>query len=220
MMQKYISKIFYLLLIFLFFECKFFGPEWKSGPSEEMFAEDIKYIRASSDIEKQFEDAKLDPRQIAKDHLVPQIQKFKEAIRKKLAYKLVGLTSPSLSDSYAAGYYSSSYAASEAWEKSFETGRAWCEFDLFFKTKIVSFEIVPSSVINNNISYEVYLRQEGQTGKLTREDAYDERKNTFLLHFGILKDKKGEFTAMGISGFAGHCPLTEDQFHPDFGKTK
>ncbi|MCG6167215.1 hypothetical protein [Leptospira sanjuanensis] len=219
MMQKYISKVFYLLLMFFFFECKFFGPEWKSGPSEEMFAEDIKYIRASSDIEKQFEDAKLDPRQIAKEHLVRSIKKFKEAIEDKSSSRLVSLSSPNLSDSYAAGYYSSSYAASEAWKKSFETGHAWCEYDLFFKTKIVSFEIVPSSVINNNISYEVYLRQEGQTEKLTREDAYDGKN--FLLHFSADKKYLGQVGGhFSIDGFAGHCPLTEDQFHPDFGKTK
>lgn len=213
--QKRILRAFYFLLIFLVFECKFFGPEWKSGPSEEMLTEDIKYFRPESYIEKQFEDDKLDPRQIAKEHLVPQIQEFKVAIREKLAYKLVGLASYKLNNSYAAGYYSSNYAASEAWEKSFETGHAWCEFDLFFKTKIVSYEIVPMGVGRDHIYYDVYLRQEGQTGEIAKGDAFDGKN--YLLHFESFRNKKGELGRFSIGGFDGHCPLTEDQFHPDFG---
>ncbi|EPE84572.1 hypothetical protein LEP1GSC021_3592 [Leptospira noguchii str. 1993005606] len=213
MIKKPIYLIFLILFATMFSTCRFFGPEWKSGPSEEMFAEDIKYIRPESYIEKQFEDAKLDPRQIVKEQLVPQIEKFKDIVKKKSASRLVSLVSPSLSESYAAGYYPSSYAADEAWRKSFETGRAWCDFDLFFKTKIVSYEIIPTGVDPDGVSYDVYLREEGQTGKLTREDAYN--KKNILLHFESFRDDKGELGRFSIDGFAGHCPLTEDQFHPD-----
>ncbi|EKO49800.1 hypothetical protein [Leptospira kirschneri] len=218
MTTKQISFLILLLFSLFLSQCKFFGPEWKSGPSEEMFADDIKYIRAESDIEKQFEDAKMDPRQIAKEKLIPQIQEFKEGIQEKSASNLVYLASPNLIDSYANGYYSSTIAAAEAWEKSFETGKAWCEFDLFFKTKVVAYEIIPSGVTRDNISYDVYLRQAGQTGKLTREDAYE--KKNFLLHFESFRSSKGELGRFSINGFAGHCPLTEDQFHPEFGKAK
>ncbi|MBM9498956.1 hypothetical protein JWG44_01645 [Leptospira sp. 201903071] len=206
------SKLFYLILVFFVFECKFFGPEWKAGPSEELFEDGIKYIRASSDVEDQFEKFKLDPRQIAKERMVPQIKKLKEGIEKKLPYKLVGLASPGLSDSFATGY-SSSYAADQAWIKSFESGYGWCEFGAFFKTKIVSYEIVPSGVFQPylkqdvpsgifEISYDVYLREEGQTEKLTKDNAY-------LLYFKGDKGKKGEFGYFSITGFDKHCPIEE-----------
>ncbi|EMG10480.1 hypothetical protein LEP1GSC151_1882 [Leptospira interrogans serovar Grippotyphosa str. LT2186] len=193
------------------------------GPKEEQFADGIKYLGGSNPkAEDQFKSIGLNARDIAKERLMKDLLELKEGIEEKDGHTLVYLSAPSVSESVQRAYnLPSKYEAMQAWVKSFEKGKAWCEYDLLFKDKIVSYEIEPLDASNRDVidgiaakdmRYYVYLRKEGQTGKLTLE-------NSHVLVFAGLMNRKGEFGGFSIDAFLGHCPILspeEEQYLKDF----
>ncbi|WP_229321820.1 laminin-binding protein Lsa27, partial [Leptospira interrogans] len=153
------------------------------GPKEEQFADGIKYLGGSNQKgEDQFKSIGLNARDIAKEQLMKEFLRFKEGIEEKNYHRVVSLSTPRVFQSIQRAYnIPSKYDAMDAWVKSFEKGKAWCDYDLLFKDKIVSYEIEPLQASEYNsfdgksskrMSYRVYLRKEGQTGKLTLENSH------------------------------------------------
>ncbi|WP_061261055.1 laminin-binding protein Lsa27, partial [Leptospira interrogans] len=180
------------------------------GPKEEQFAEGIKYLGGSDKkAEDQFKKLGLDPMQIAKERLMKSVLELKEGIEKKRAHTVVYLSTPRVSQSIQMAYnIPSKYDAMDAWVKSFEKGKAWCDYDLLFKDKIVSYEIEPMEAdqdvlsdgsANKRMSYRVYLRKEGQTGKLTLENSH------VLVFESQCYKADGECGRFSIDTFVNHC---------------
>ncbi|EKO50344.1 laminin-binding protein Lsa27 [Leptospira kirschneri] len=199
------KKLKFVILLFclvVLFSC---------SPKEEQFTEGVKYLGGSDKkAEDQFKAIGLNPREIAKEQLLKDLLELKEGIEKKRAHTIVYLSNSRISESIQRAYnIPSKYDAMDAWVKSFETGKAWCEYDLLFKDKIVSYEIEPmeannrdviDGVASKDIRYRVYLRKAGQAGKLTFE-------NSHVLVFVGLMNRKGEFGGFSIDAFANHCPI-------------
>ncbi|WP_061287100.1 laminin-binding protein Lsa27 [Leptospira interrogans] len=199
------------------------GFVFSCAPKEEQFAEGIKYLGGSDKkAEEEFKKIGLNARDIAKERLMRDILKLKEGIQEKDGHTVVYLSNSRISQSIQRAYnISSEYDAMKAWVKSFEKGKAWCDYDLLFKDKIVSYEIEPLDATNRDVidgvaakdmRYYVYLRKEGQTGKLTLE-------NSHVLVFEGYMNRKGEFGGFSIDAFLGHCPILspeEEDLQRDF----
>ncbi|PJZ60141.1 laminin-binding protein Lsa27 [Leptospira adleri] len=212
-------KVKIRFVIFLF--C--FGTLFSCSPKEEQFADGVKYLGGSNlKGEEEFKKIGLNARDIAKDRLMKDLLKFKEAIEEKNYHRVTHLSTSRISQSIQRSYnISSEYDAMEAWVKSFETGKAWCDYDLLFKDKIVSYEIEPSQAIEENefdgksskrMLYRVYLRKEGQTGKLTLE-------NSHVLVFEGHHLRNDTWVRFSIDTFVNHCPILspeEEQERKDF----
>ncbi|UOG33926.1 hypothetical protein MAL01_15805 [Leptospira noguchii] len=206
--------------ILLFFAMGFV---FSCSPKEEQFAEGIQYLGGSNPKgEEEFKKIGLNARDVAKERLMKELLELKEGIEEKDGHTLVYLSTPRISQSIQRAYnIPSKYDAMKAWVKSFETGKAWCEYDLLFKDKIVSYEIEPldasnrdviDGIASKDIRYRVYLRKEGQAGKLTLE-------NSHVLVFTGLMNRKGEFGGFSIDAFLNHCPILspeEEQYLKDF----
>ncbi|MGQ2813311.1 laminin-binding protein Lsa27, partial [Leptospira interrogans] len=168
--------------------------------------------------EEEFKKIGLNARDIAKERLMRDILKLKEGIQEKDGHTVVYLSNSRISQSIQRAYnISSEYDAMKAWVKSFEKGKAWCDYDLLFKDKIVSYEIEPLDATNRDVidgvaakdmRYYVYLRKEGQTGKLTLE-------NSHVLVFEGYMNRKGEFGGFSIDAFLGHCPILSPEEEQD-----
>ncbi|MFQ3857941.1 laminin-binding protein Lsa27 [Leptospira kirschneri] len=214
--MKKLKYTFFLYLVAI-------GFVFSCGPKEEQFADGIQYLGGSnSKAEDQFKSIGLNARDVAKERLMKDLLELKEGIEEKRGHTLVFLSAPRISQSIQRAYnIPSKYDAMDAWVKSFEKGKAWCEYDLLFKDKIVSYEIEPMEATNRDIidgvaakdmRYRVYLRKEGQTGKLTLE-------NSHVLVFAGLMNRKGEFGGFSIDTFVNHCPILspeEEQYLKDF----
>lgn len=73
-------------------------------------------------------------------------------------------------------------------------------------------DVLKDGTSNKDMRYRVYLRKEGQTGKLTLE-------NSHVLVFAGLMNRKGEFGGFSIDAFVNHCPILspeEEQYLKDF----
>ncbi|EMM97663.1 laminin-binding protein Lsa27 [Leptospira interrogans] len=212
------KKLKYTNILFLFA----IGFVFSCGPKEEQLAEGIKYLGGSNPkAEDQFKSIGLNARDIAKERLMKDLLELKEGIEKKKAYKLTGLSSPALVKNIQRTYNLSFTEALDGWDKSFEKGKAWCDYDLLFKDKIVSYEIEPmeanqdvlkDGTSNKDMRYRVYLRKEGQTGKLTLE-------NSHVLVFEGHHLRNGVWVGFSIDAFVNHCPILspeEEQYLKDF----
>ncbi|MCR8646511.1 laminin-binding protein Lsa27 [Leptospira interrogans] len=205
--------IFVFCFVFLF----------SCAPKEEQLAEGIKYLGGSDKkAEDQFKSIGLNARDIAKEQLMKELLRFKEGIEEKNHHRIVSLSTPRVSQSIQRAYnIPSKYDAMDAWVKSFEKGKVWCDYDLLFKDKIVSYEIEPMEAdqdvlsdgsANKRMSYRVYLRKEGQTGKLTLE-------NSHVLVFEGHHLRNGVWVGFSIDAFVNHCPILspeEEQYLKDF----
>ncbi|EMO80612.1 putative lipoprotein [Leptospira kirschneri str. 200801774] len=212
-MKKLRFIIFVFCFVFLF----------SCGPKEEQFADGIKYLGGSNPKgEEEFKKIGLNARDIAKDRLMKDLLELKEGIEEKDGHTLVFLSAPRVSYSIQRAYnFPSKYEAMQAWVKSFEKGKAWCEYDLLFKDKIVSYEIEPLQAdqdvlsdgsANKRMTFYVYLRKEGQTGKLTLE-------NSHVLVFEGKHYRTDQWGRFSIDAFLGHCPILspeEEQYLKDF----
>ncbi|MCG6192242.1 hypothetical protein LFX25_03170 [Leptospira sp. FAT2] len=187
-----------------------FGFVFSCSPKEEQFAEGIKYLGGSNPKgEEEFKKIGLNARDIAKERLVKELLELKTGLEEKDFGAAVGLSSPELVHNIQRTFNMSFTEALDGWRKSFKTGKAWCEYDLLFKDKIVSYEIEPSQASEYNsfdgksakqMAYRVYLRKEGQTGKLTFE-------NSHVLVFEGHHLRNDAWTRFSISTFANHCPI-------------
>ncbi|EMK11258.1 MULTISPECIES: laminin-binding protein Lsa27 [Leptospira] len=212
-MKKLRFIIFVFCFVFLF----------SCGPKEEQFADGIQYLGGSnSKAEDQFKSIGLNARDIAKDRLMKDLLNFKEAIEEKNYHRVTHLSTSRVSQSIQRAYnIPSEYDAMDAWVKSFEKGKAWCEYDLLFKDKIVSYEIEPLQAdqdvlsdgsANKRMTFYVYLRKEGQTGKLTLE-------NSHVLVFEGKHYRTDQWGRFSIDAFLGHCPILspeEEDLQRDF----
>ncbi|TGL76704.1 laminin-binding protein Lsa27 [Leptospira yasudae] len=193
-----------LRYLFVFFTLVF---AFSCGPKEEQFGDGIKYLGGSNPKgEEEFNKIGLNARDIAKDRLMKDLLKFKEAIEEKNYHRVTHLSTSRISQSIQRAYnISSEYDAMEAWVKSFETGKAWCDYDLLFKDKVVSYEIEPLQADQDKewryMRYYVYLRKEGQTGKVTLENSH------VLVFESQCYKADGECGRFSVDAFAGHCPL-------------
>ncbi|XDD51133.1 hypothetical protein AB3N59_04990 [Leptospira sp. WS92.C1] len=209
------SKFEYRFLILLFV----IGFAFSCAPKEEQFAEGVKYLGGSDKkAEEEFKKIGLNARDIAKDRLMKDLFELKEGIEKKRAFVLVSLSNSGITRSLQRVHnLPSEYETDQAWKKSFETGKAWCDYDLLFNDKIVSYEIEPLQADQDKewkyMKYNVYLRKEGQTGKLTFE-------NSLVLVFeGQCYKADGECGRFSIDAFVNHCPILspeEEQYLKDF----
>lgn len=213
-MRAKIRFVLFLFCLAALFSC---------GPKEEQFAEGIKYLGGSNPKgEDEFKKIGLNARDIAKDRLMKDLSKFKEAIEEKNYHRVTHLSTSRISQSIQRAYkISSEYDAMNAWVESFKTGKAWCDYDLLFKDKIVSYEIEPLQArqdvlrdgsSNKSMTFRVYLRKEGQTGKLTFE-------NSHVLVFEGHHLRNGVWVGFSIDAFANHCPILspeEEQEQKDF----
>ncbi|WP_061266304.1 laminin-binding protein Lsa27 [Leptospira interrogans] len=213
-MKAKIRFVIFLFCLVALFSC---------GPKEEQFVDGIQYLGGSNPKgEEEFKKIGLNARDIAKEQLMKDLLELKEGIEKKRAHTVVYLSTPRVSQSIQRAYnIPSKYDAMDAWVKSFETGKAWCEYDLLFKDKIVSYEIEPLDATNRDVidgvaakdmRYRVYLRKEGQTGKLTLE-------NSHVLVFEGYMNRKGDFAGFSIDAFLNHCPILspeEEDLQKDF----
>ncbi|PJZ69480.1 hypothetical protein CH373_15420 [Leptospira perolatii] len=190
--------VLFLFTIYFVFSC---------GPQEEQFADGIKYLGGSNKkAEAQFESSGLNARDIAKYRLMKDLLQLKDGIEKKRPFILVSLSNSRITRSLQRAYkLSSEYKTNQAWVRSFENGKAWCDYDLLFKDKIVSYEIEPLQADQDKewqtMRYVVYLRKEGQTGKLTFENS----------HVLVFKSEcyiaNGECGRFPIYAFTNHCPI-------------
>ncbi|EJO71248.1 hypothetical protein LIX31_02980 [Leptospira kirschneri] len=189
------------------------------GPKEEQFADGIQYLGGSNQKgEDEFKKIGLNARDIAKEHLMKEFLRFKEGIEEKNYHRVVSLSTPRVFQSIQKAYnIPSKYDAMDAWVKSFEKGKAWCEYDLLFKDKIVSYEIEPLQASEYNsfdgksskrMSYRVYLRKEGQTGKLTLE-------NSHVLVFEGYHLRNDVWVGFSIDTFVNHCPILSPEEEQD-----
>ncbi|TGM60626.1 laminin-binding protein Lsa27 [Leptospira adleri] len=204
------SKFKHQFLIFVLA----FGFVFSCSPKEEQFAEGVKYLGGSNPKgEEEFKKIGLNARDIAKDRLMKEILELKTGIEEKDFGATVGLSSPALVKNIQRTYNLSFTEALDGWRKSFETGKAWCEYDLLFKDKIVSFEIEPlqadQDVLsdgskNKRMTFYVYLRKEGQTGKLTLE-------NSHVLVFQGHHLRNDVWVGFSIDAFANHCPILSQE---------
>ncbi|QCO38401.1 hypothetical protein E4413_03265 [Leptospira interrogans] len=192
------------------------------APKEEQLVEGIKYLGGSNPkAENQFKEIGLNPRDIVKEQLMKEILRLKQGVNEKDGDTFVALSSPNLVHNMERTYNLSFTEALDGWRKSFEKGKAWCEYDLLFKDKIVSYEIEPldatdrdviDGVAAKDMRYRVYLRKEGQTEKLTLE-------NSHVLVFEGYMNRKGDFAGFSIDAFVNHCPILspeEEQYLKDF----
>ncbi|WP_025178613.1 laminin-binding protein Lsa27 [Leptospira kirschneri] len=199
------KKLKFIILLFclvVLFSC---------SPKEEQFTEGVKYLGGLNPKgEEEFKKIGLNARDIAKERLMKELLKFKEAIEAKNYHRVTHLSTSRISQSIQRAYnIPSEYDAMEAWVKSFETGKAWCEYDLLFKDKIVSYEIEPLQASEYNdfdgksskrMTFYVYLRKEGQTGKLTLE-------NSHVLVFEGKHYRTDQWGRFSIDAFLNHCPI-------------
>ncbi|UOG33916.1 hypothetical protein MAL01_15750 [Leptospira noguchii] len=206
--------------ILLFFAMGFV---FSCSPKEEQFAEGIQYLGGSNPKgEEEFKKIGLNARDVAKERLMKELLELKEGIEKKRAFVLVSLSNSRITQSLQRAHnISSEYETDQAWKKSFETGKAWCEYDLLFKDKIVSYEIEPLQAdqdllsdgsANKRMTYYVYLRKEGQAGKLTLE-------NSHVLVFEGKHYRTDQWGRFSIDAFLNHCPILspeEEQYLKDF----
>ncbi|EMO80544.1 putative lipoprotein [Leptospira kirschneri str. 200801774] len=212
------KKVKYTNILFLFA----IGFVFSCGPKEEQFTEGIQYLGGSNKkAEDQFKSIGLNARDIAKERLMKELLELKEGIEEKDFGAAVGLSSPALVKNIQRTYNRSFTEALDGWRKSFETGKAWCEYDLLFKDKIVSYEIEPmeadedlpiDGTSSKHMRYRVYLRKEGQTGKLTLE-------NSHVLIFEGSLFREGGWGRFSIDAFLNHCPILspeEEQYLKDF----
>ncbi|MBM9498959.1 hypothetical protein JWG44_01660 [Leptospira sp. 201903071] len=207
------------------------GFVFSCSPKEEQFAEGVKYLGGSNPkVEEEFKKIGLNARDIAKERLMKDLLKLREGIEEKNYHRVTHLSNSRISQSIQRAYnIPSEYDAMNAWVKSFETGKAWCDYDLLFKDKIVSYEIEPlqadqdvpiDGTSSKHMRYRVYLRKEGQTGKLTFE-------NSHVLIFEGSLFREGGWGRFSIDAFANHCPILSQEeeerlkdfesSHPDAG---
>ncbi|KAA1268119.1 hypothetical protein FH589_05200 [Leptospira interrogans] len=209
------KKLKYTFVLFLFA----IGFVFSCGPKEEQFADGIKYLGGSNQKgEDQFKSIGLNARDIAKEQLMKEFLRFKEGIEEKNYHRVVSLSTPRVFQSIQRAYnIPSKYDAMDAWVKSFEKGKAWCDYDLLFKDKIVSYEIEPLQASEYNsfdgksskrMSYRVYLRKEGQTGKLTLE-------NSHVLVFEGYHLRNDVWVGFSIDTFVNHCPILSPEEEQD-----
>ncbi|EMF71192.1 hypothetical protein FH589_05185 [Leptospira interrogans] len=209
------KKLKYTFVLFLFA----IGFVFSCAPKEEQFAEGIKYLGGSDKkAEDQFKAIGLNPRDIAKEKLMKELSELKEGIEKKRAFVLVSLSNSRITKSLQRVHnLPSEYETDQAWKKSFEKGKAWCDYDLLFKDKIVSYEIEPLQASEYNsfdgksskrMSYRVYLRKEGQTGKLTLE-------NSHVLVFEGYHLRNDVWVGFSIDTFVNHCPILSPEEEQD-----
>ncbi|WP_025178604.1 laminin-binding protein Lsa27 [Leptospira kirschneri] len=199
-MKKIKYILFPFMLSFVFY----------CSPKEERFTEEIKYLGGSNKkAEDQFKAIGLNSRNIAKEQLMKEILRLKQGVDEKDGDVFVALSSPDLIHNMERAYNLSFTEALDGWRKSFETGKAWCEYDLLFKDKIVSYEIEPMEANNRDVidgvaakdmRYRVYLRKEGQSGKLTFE-------NSHVLVFEGHHLRNDVWVGFSIDAFANHCPI-------------
>ncbi|QCO38400.1 hypothetical protein E4413_03270 [Leptospira interrogans] len=209
------KKVKYTNILFLFA----IGFVFSCGPKEEQFADGIKYLGGSNQKgEDQFKSIGLNARDIAKEKLMKELSELKEGIEKKRAFVLVSLSNSRITKSLQRVHnLPSEYETDQAWKKSFEKGKAWCDYDLLFKDKIVSYEIEPMEANQDKewkyMRYRVYLRKEGQTGKLTLENSH------VLVFESQCYKGDGECGRFSIDTFVNHCPILspeEEQELKDF----
>ncbi|TGM60640.1 laminin-binding protein Lsa27 [Leptospira adleri] len=207
--MKKLRFVIFLFCLVILFSC---------GPREEQLAEGIKYLGGSDKkAEEQFKKLGLDPMQIAKERLMKEFPRLLQGINEKDGDSLVALSSPELVHNIQRTYNLSFTEALDGWRKSFETGKAWCEYDLLFKDKIVSYEIEPSQADEDKewkyMRYSVYLRKEGQMGKLTLENSH------VLVFESQCYKGDGECGRFSIDTFVNHCPILspeEEDLQKDF----
>ncbi|EKO26638.1 laminin-binding protein Lsa27 [Leptospira interrogans] len=205
------KKLKYTFVLFLFA----IGFVFSCAPKEEQFAEGIKYLGGSDKkAEEEFKKIGLNARDIAKERLMRDILKLKEGIQEKDGHTVVYLSNSRISQSIQRAYnISSEYDAMKAWVKSFEKGKAWCDYDLLFKDKIVSYEIEPMEANQDKewkyMRYRVYLRKEGQTGKLTLENSH------VLVFESQCYKGDGECGRFSIDTFVNHCPILSPEEEQD-----
>ncbi|TGK43544.1 hypothetical protein [Leptospira andrefontaineae] len=189
-----------------------------SCKKEITFSEGIVYLPGNEKVEKQFKAIGVDPKKVASEQLLKSILELKnEGINEKDGSILVYLSSIDLGKAMQAQYkFSDKYDALHAWVASFKTAKTWCDYHLLFKDKIVSFEIEPIQAYKDNVfpdgsfdkvlKYNVYLRKQGEMGKLTSETAY-----TLVFTGELYKD--GDWSRFSISSFEDHgvhkCPIRE-----------
>ncbi|ASV09514.1 hypothetical protein B2G50_14120 [Leptospira interrogans serovar Canicola] len=208
------KKLKYTFFLYLFV----LGFAFSCGPKEEQFADGIKYLGGSNPkAEDQFQSIGLNARDIAKEKLMKNVLELKTGIEEKDFGAAVGLSSPALVKNIQRTYNLSFTEALDGWRKSFEKGKAWCDYDLLFKDKIVSYEIEPMQADQDKewkyMRYRVYFRKEGQTGKLTLENSH-----VLVLESQCYK-ADGECGRFSIDTFVNHCPILspeEEQYLKDF----
>ncbi|QOI35546.1 laminin-binding protein Lsa27 [Leptospira interrogans serovar Icterohaemorrhagiae] len=208
------KKLKYTFFLYLFV----LGFAFSCGPKEEQFADGIKYLGGSNPkAEDQFQSIGLNARDIAKEKLMKNVLELKTGIEEKDFGAAVGLSSPALVKNIQRTYNLSFTEALDGWRKSFEKGKAWCDYDLLFKDKIVSYEIEPMQADQDKewkyMRYRVYFRKEGQTGKLTLENSH------VLVFESQCYKADGECGRFSIDTFVNHCPILspeEEQYLKDF----